>query len=89
MQGLMDDDDDEIEDNFGINATSGQDGEEAYARRAAMGAYGEDENNDVRISQCYGSLQLLIESFVSFSLIESRRKRKLWPKLLPRASYTR
>ncbi|KAJ9121125.1 hypothetical protein QFC24_004798 [Naganishia onofrii] len=46
MQGLMDDDDDEIEDNFGINATSGQDGEEAYARRAAMGAYGEDENND-------------------------------------------
>ncbi|KAJ9120818.1 hypothetical protein QFC22_002752 [Naganishia vaughanmartiniae] len=44
MQGLMDDD--EIEDDFGINATSGQDGEDAYARRAAMGAYGEDENDD-------------------------------------------
>lgn len=47
MQGLMDDDEDELEDDFGINATQGQDGEEAYARRAAMGALEDGANDDV------------------------------------------
>lgn len=47
MQGLMDDDEDELEDDFGINATQGQDGEEAYARRAAMGAFEDGANDDV------------------------------------------
>lgn len=88
MQGLMDDDD-ELEDDFGINATSGQDGEEAYARRAAMGAFGDEENNDVRLLLCDVCYHLLIRSFVCFSLIESRPKQKLWQKLLPRARCTR
>lgn len=57
-QGL--DDDDEVDDDFGINATEGQDGEDAYARRAAMGAYGDGEDEDVSILSTLSTLQLTL-----------------------------
>lgn len=85
-QGL-DDDDDEVDDDFGINATEGQDGEEAYARRAAMGAYGDGEDEDV------SALGVDCRSYSSFrffySLNDRKPRQKLWLKSLPRVRCTR
>lgn len=86
-QGL-DDDDEEVDDDFGINATEGQDGEEAYARRAAMGAYGDGEDEDV---SALGVDCRSFSSFLSFffSLNDRKPRQKLWLKSLPRVRCTR